>query len=125
MTNRGGGEDDSGDPPAFPPSRGEALALDAPLLSPKIRSLAAWYCASRSAKLFCCSASEAADGGGEALVDADGRFRMRSEGWKAAGGGGMAEDVALCAEINSSGMGAFLFLCDVPRRKSQTEKEPC
>ena len=83
---------------------------------PKMRSLAAWYSASRAAKLLAWSESwmeDAEELDGREDV-AEGRFRMRNDGRKASGGGA-ATELPPCEEMTSSGIGALLFLCDVPR----------
>ena len=85
------------------------------LVSPKIRSRAAWYRASRAAYELSGTAS------GDVLPDNDvdeddedaglgvGRLRMRSTGWKAAGGGEATLD-PFEADMTSCGMGARLLL---------------
>lgn len=67
---------------------------------PNMRSLAAWYWASLSASDFCCceSGDGAPDGPG---VVFEGRFRMRMDGWSAAGGGCVADDAVAVGAIIS------------------------
>lgn len=74
---------------------------------PKMRSRAAWYCASLSAYVRCC-VSDAEDVTDDDEDDAVGRFKMRRDGLNAAAGGGTAEDVL--GDTTSSGIGAALLL---------------
>ncbi len=76
---------------------------------PKIRSRAAWYCASRSAYDFCKSVAAADTCEADDGTEGDGRFRIRSAGWNAAGGGETTVEEMLC-DTTTSGMGAVLLL---------------
>jgi hypothetical protein len=62
--------------------------------------------------LVCEEANEAEDA--DVDCEGDGRFRMRSEGWNAAGGGGSTVRPVLEGEMISSGMEALLLLVAVP-----------
>lgn len=88
----------------FGPSCSEGLN------DPKIRSLASWYFASRSARVWGTGEGEAEDVFEGVVVDV-GRLSILSGAWMTVGGGGemtVAEVDDL--EITSCGIGDFVFL---------------
>lgn len=95
--------EDGPDPPSIAAVLA-AAAADASL--PKILSRAARYCASRSARDFCCVSAVGVDDG-DGVAGADGRRRMRIAGCSACTGSAAAAEAGA---MTTSGMGAFVFL---------------